>query len=129
MGNYYFINTILMKIIVNLFLIIMIIIIIIIIVPEDEPKDGPNRYFLLSGFHHPHLVTHLSNVGVAINAIFRVVVGARASCYLKKMEERKQSKDEQTQVGDGDRMMELDRGGKEKMFIINYANLFLLCCS
>ena len=82
-----------------------------IIVPEDEPKDGPNRYFLLSGFHHPHLATHLSNVGIAINAIFKVTVRARALCYLKKKTERRM-KEEQKETGDGDQVA-LDKGATD----------------
>lgn len=39
---------------------------------DDEPDDGPQRYVLITGFHHPHLLTYLLEIGVNIDAIINV---------------------------------------------------------
>ncbi len=41
-------------------------------VTDDEPDDGPQHYVIISGFHHPHLLSYLSDIGVNVDCIIKV---------------------------------------------------------
>lgn len=40
---------------------------------DDEPDDGPEHYIFVSGFYHPHLVPLLSDIGVNVDAMIKVM--------------------------------------------------------
>lgn len=42
-------------------------------VADDEPDDGPQQYIIITGFHHPHLISHLSEIGIHIDVIINII--------------------------------------------------------
>ena len=42
-------------------------------IADDEPDDGSQHYVLISGFHEPHLVIFLSELGIHVDCIVKVV--------------------------------------------------------
>ena len=39
---------------------------------DDEPDDGTNAYVFVCGFHEPHLIGQLSEIGVDVDSIVKV---------------------------------------------------------
>ncbi len=39
---------------------------------DDEPKDGPSAFILLTGFHEAEVFQHLEKLGVTANALVKV---------------------------------------------------------
>lgn len=33
------------------------------LVVDDEPDDGPDHYVIITGFHHPHVIQVLADLG------------------------------------------------------------------
>lgn len=38
---------------------------------DDEPDDGAQHYVVIYGFHNPHLVAYLSELGITVESIVK----------------------------------------------------------
>lgn len=41
-------------------------------IADDEPDDGPQQYIIITGFHHPHLMSQLSEIGISVDVIINI---------------------------------------------------------
>lgn len=39
---------------------------------DDEPDDGPQHYIYITGFHHPHFLSHLADININVDCIIRI---------------------------------------------------------
>lgn len=39
---------------------------------DDEPDDGAQHYILIYGFHNPHLVAYMSELGITVESVIKI---------------------------------------------------------
>ena len=57
---------------------------------DDEPRDGPNHYIILSGFYSPTLFNFIDEYGIAIDCLMKFKTGnpELIGKFMAEIEER-----------------------------------------
>lgn len=61
---------------------------------DDEPDDGAQHYVVIYGFHNPHLIAYLSELGITVESI--VKISSQDYSRFQKQEVPDVEKDEKT---------------------------------
>lgn len=61
---------------------------------DDEPDDGAQHYMVIYGFHNPHLIAYLSELGITVESI--VKISSQDYSRFQKQEVPDVEKDEKT---------------------------------
>ena len=63
---------------------------------DDEPDDGPQHYVMVCGFHQPHLLSHLAELGLSVDSIIKLSSEDHARFQPKMDEDEAVEKEEKT---------------------------------
>ena len=68
---------------------------------DDEPDDGPQHYIIITGFNHPHLFSHLADIGITVDSIIKVTSEdySRFEVVVDPAEESDQPEKDEKQLG------------------------------
>jgi hypothetical protein len=61
---------------------------------DDEPDDGAQHYVIVYGFHNPHLVAYMSELGITVESIIKI--SSQDYSRFEKQEVPDVEKDEKT---------------------------------